>query len=390
MTLYYEFPQNITLEEVKSIVANNSNFILADKGNYSVANYIRAGNDVHVSVEDRDSAILRELRGLIFCNTTGQVISRRFQKFFNYGEREDVMSLDLSQPHVILDKLDGSMITPFKINGKIIWGSKMGETDLTKQIDEFMSNDYDLNNNYHSIYNYCEYNNLTPIFEWTSRQQRIVVDYPEDKLTLIAIRDNITGKYYNYNNMKYVADFFLIPVVNQFSYTGDNFNDILNYVKNMQEGEGIVIRFDDGHMVKIKADLYVTLHRAKSLIENERDVMELVLNEKVDDLYPLLYKEDAQKLHNYYKNVWDQIIDFVSLTQKLINNTSHMTRKEFAFHTANIGSGMRSIAFSCFDKKRVDIGNVTEYLLKNLGSNSRFERNREIVATKWNYKNTSE
>jgi RNA ligase len=177
----------------------------------------------------------------------------------------------------------------------------MGETDLTKQIDEFMSNDYDLNNNYHSIYNYCEYNNLTPIFEWTSRQQRIVVDYPEDKLTLIAIRDNITGKYYNYNNMKYVADFFLIPVVNQFSYTGDNFNDILNYVKNMQEGEGIVIRFDDGHMVKIKADLYVSLHRAKSLIENERDVMELVLNEKVDDLYPLLYKEDAQKLHNYYK-----------------------------------------------------------------------------------------
>jgi RNA ligase len=178
--------------------------------------------------------------------------------------------------------------------------------------------------------------------------------------------------------------------VNQFSYTGDNFNDILNYVKNMQEGEGIVIRFDDGHMVKIKADLYVSLHRAKSLIENERDVMELVLNEKVDDLYPLLYKEDAQKLHNYYKDVWDQIIDFVSLTQKLINNTSHMTRKEFAFHTTNIGSGMRSIAFSCFDKKRVDIGNVTEYLLKNLGSNSRFERNREIVATKWNYKNTSE
>jgi T4 RnlA family RNA ligase len=390
MTLHYEFPHDITLDEVKTIVANNSNFILVDKGNYSVANYIRAGNDVHVSVEDRDSAILRELRGLIFCNTTGQVISRRFQKFFNYGEREDVMTLDLSQPHVILDKLDGSMITPFKINGKIIWGSKMGETDLTKQIDEFMSNDYDLNNNYHSIYNYCEYNNLTPIFEWTSRQQRIVVDYPEDKLTLIAIRDNITGKYYNYNNMKYIADFFVIPIVNQFSYTGDNFNDILNYVKNMQEGEGIVIRFDDGHMVKIKADLYVTLHRAKSLIENERDVMELVLNEKVDDLYPLLYKEDAQKLHNYYKDVWDQIIDFVSLTQKLINNTSHMTRKEFAFHTTNIGSGMRSIAFSCFDKKRVDIGNVTEYLLKNLGSNSRFERNREIVATKWNYKNTSE
>ena len=390
MTLHYDFPENITLDEVKTIVENNPNFILVDKGSYSVANYIRAGNDVHVPVTDRQSAILRELRGLIFCNYSKQVISRRFQKFFNYGEREDVMALDLSKPHVILDKLDGSMITPFTNGGRIVWGSKMGETDLTKQIDEFMNNNDEIRSKYHSIYNYCEYNNLTPIFEWTSRQQRIVVDYPEDNLILIAIRDNATGKYYNYNNMKYVADFFLIPVVKQFSYTGDNFNDIVNYVKNMQEGEGIVIRFDDGHMVKIKADLYVTLHRTKSLIENERDVMELVLDEKVDDLYPLLSQKDGNKLRNYYKDVWDQIVDFTELTQKLINNTSHMSRKEFAFHTANIGTGMRSIAFSCFDKKHVDIGNVVEYLRKNLGSNSRFHRNREIVAAKWNYKNISE
>jgi len=386
MTLHYDFPENITLDEVKTIVENNPNFILVDKGSYSVANYIRSGNDVHVPVTDRQSAILRELRGLIICNWSRQVISRRFQKFFNYGEREDVMTLDLSKPHVILDKLDGSMITPFMDCGRIIWGSKMGESDLTKQIDEFIGED----SNYNSLYYYCEHNNLTPIFEWTSRQQRIVVDYPEDKLILIAIRDNTTGKYTSYNNMKRIADFFLIPVVGQFSYTSDNFNDIVNYVKNMQEGEGIVIRFDDGHMVKIKADLYVTLHRARSLIESERDVMELVLDEKVDDLYPLLSENDSNKLRSYYKDVWDQIVDFTELTQKLINNTSHMNRKEFAFHTANIGTGMRSIAFSCFDKKRVDIGNVVDYLRKNLGSNSRFQRNREIVATKWNYKNTSE
>ena len=218
MTLHYDFPENITLEEVKTIVENNPNFILADKGNYSVSNYVRAGNDVHVPVTDRQSAILRELRGLIFSNYPGRVISRRFQKFFNYGEREDVMTLDLSHPHV----------------------------------------------------------------------------------------------------------------------------------------------------------------------------MELVLDEKVDDLYPLLSENDSNKLRSYYKDVWDQIVDFTELTQKLINNTSHMNRKEFAFHTANIGTGMRSIAFSCFDKKRVDIGKVVDYLRKNLGSNSRFQRNREIVATKWNYKNTSE
>jgi hypothetical protein len=36
---------------------------------------------------------------------------------------------------------------------------------------------------------------MTPIFEWCSRNQRIVVDYPEDMLVLTAVRDNIEGVY---------------------------------------------------------------------------------------------------------------------------------------------------------------------------------------------------
>ena len=76
MTLFYQFPERIVLDEVKELVATNSNFIIVDKGEYLVASYIRMGNDTFPPVVDRGTAILRELRGLIF-NRRGGVIARR-------------------------------------------------------------------------------------------------------------------------------------------------------------------------------------------------------------------------------------------------------------------------------------------------------------------------
>ena len=52
-------------------------------------------------------------------------------KFFNVNEREEtlIQHIDFSQPHLILEKLDGSMITPFEVDSRIRWGTKMGLTD---------------------------------------------------------------------------------------------------------------------------------------------------------------------------------------------------------------------------------------------------------------------
>jgi RNA ligase len=383
MTLHYEFPVDITLAEVKSIVDENPNFILADKGDYLIANYVRAGKDTHPYVADRKSAIMRELRGLIFSKASGRVISRRYQKFFNFGERDDMMELDFSRNHVILEKLDGSMITPFPVNGNMLWGTKMGETDVSAQIKPFLEK----NPQYDKFAMKCIEMGKTPIFEWTSNKQRIVLNYENDNLILVAIRDNYSGKYEPYASLNINAMCNQIPCVSANNinrvYSQSEFHELLNIIRAREGEEGVVILFDDGHMVKMKSDWYISIHRAKSLLENERDVVGIILDNKEDDLLSVLNKEDKDRLLKFTDEVWNSIYEFMESLDLLLHTTREMDRKEFSKYTELINPVLRSFGFKFFDNRVVDINEITDYIKKKLGSNRTFEVVRSIIPSRW-------
>jgi hypothetical protein len=72
-------------------------------------------------------------------------------------------------------------------------------------------------------------NQHTPLFEWCSRSNAVLLDYPEDQLTLIAIRNIITGEYVDYQKMIIYASKYKIPTVTCWpgSMTG-NFRKAVN------------------------------------------------------------------------------------------------------------------------------------------------------------------
>jgi hypothetical protein len=39
-------------------------------------------------------------------------------------------TIDITRPHVVMDKMDGCLVGAFKTEGKIRFGSKMGVTDV--------------------------------------------------------------------------------------------------------------------------------------------------------------------------------------------------------------------------------------------------------------------
>jgi RNA ligase len=225
---------------------------------------------------------------------------------------------------------------------------------------------------------------FTPIFEWCSRQQRIVIDYPEDKLVLLAMRDNFTGEYLNRKGLVAVGKVWNIPVVNVLDVTDPvpSQEELVTMIRNMSDMEGVVVQFADGHMVKIKADTYVALHRAKSLLENERDVVGLVLDEKVDDLLSLLPAYDRARLRNFDVHVWHDIWCFKSQVNKVLEASINMPRKEFALATSEYMCPLlRAAVFKHWDNPYCSAEYVVELIRKHLGSKAAYEKVKPILKT---------
>jgi len=126
----YEFPHITNISDVLPAIEGRDEFVVAVKEGYTVINY-------NVMMADTfDCNIRRECRGIIFDTVTGEIIRRPFHKFFNVNEREETQDhvFDLCRSYTILEKLDGSMIAPFIVNGEMIWGTKMGATEVAEPI----------------------------------------------------------------------------------------------------------------------------------------------------------------------------------------------------------------------------------------------------------------
>jgi len=204
--MFYEFPRIEKIDDVLPAIEGRDEFIVADKNEYIVINY-NVGFIDTFNIDDDDlvdnygtmipsGIIRRECRGLIF-DKNGNLISRPAHKFFNLGERDEtqIHNVDMSAPHIVLDKLDGSFIRPFKTQDGILRiGTKMGETDVAALAVPFFEQD-----EYKQFAEWCIANHMTPVFEFMSRKARIVVDYGEtDQLVLLFIRKNHCGNYIKY------------------------------------------------------------------------------------------------------------------------------------------------------------------------------------------------
>jgi RNA ligase len=368
----YAFPEDLSLGETREVIARANQrlgvkgFYEAERGDFSVFNYMFAmpgsfpeptTGDVRL---DRDYAILRECRGLTFDTDTGKVAARKFAKFFNLNEKEEVFAsnVDWSRGHVVLDKLDGSMITPYRTTaGRMRWHTKMGATDVAEPVCDFVDAS---SLAYVAFANAMVDTGFTPIFEWCSRKQRIVVDYPEDQLVLTAIRNNLTGEYVGYWGMMDLAHQFGIPVVRALFDAEDGATPVSDIeafrreIAGRQDVEGYILRFDDGHMLKLKVDWYVLLHKTKEQIQFEKDVWALVLNDQVDDIKPFLDDADRDAIDAFTEQfnlgisrVADRLARRVTNGRALVGED----RKRFALEVTqapDVPQGERSLMFSVY------------------------------------------
>lgn len=329
------------ISDLLPAVDGRPDFVIADKGDYTVIDYVYQGPDSF------DDPRRLECRGIKFARN-GEIMARPFRKFFNLGEKQQPHEIDLGRAHVVLEKLDGSMIHPAILNGELVLMTRMGVTDHANlaarrflplgRYADFMRWMLDLD--------------YTPLFEFTAPDNRIVVPYMESALTLLGARHLRTGANVPLGDLEEMARPFSVPVVRR--YTGAAALDMLvEHTRALQGVEGYVVRFeDDGHAIKIKADEYVMRHRAKSDLDSRRKVIDVILASGQDDLALVLDESDGAELLEFADQVNREIDSLAASVQRVIDEATGVDRKTFAVERVGVlPRALQGVAFSMLDGK---------------------------------------
>lgn len=375
--MFYAFPIIKKIDDVLAAIAGAPEFIVAEKDGYKVVNYMVNKPDTFPPINGNPlNAVRRECRGVKFDSVTGNIIARPYHKFFNVGERSETLmeNINFNYRHTNLNKLDGSMIHPMMVNGVIRWATKMGITDTSMQAEEFIA----LNPIYQELANNCIHNDFTPIFEWCSNKNRIVLDYPRDQLILTAVRHMIDGTYFSYSSIKAMGETWKIPIVEKSKYS-------IIEIGNAENIEGIALRFDNGHMVKIKSEWYVLRHKSKDTIMREKNVLEYITTDKVDDVIPFLIEADAAKLRDYQIQVEAAIRDTASLiTMEYSAYVMKAQGSRKAFAEMNKGL-YKNFIFKMLDGRPI-YDELKKYIAAKCGTQTGVDNIRHlIVGLEWKY-----
>jgi hypothetical protein len=130
-------------------------------------------------------------------------------------------------------------INVLDIQGKLRFGSKTGaDNKQSNPAEKFVAQ---------SKVPYVEFcqkwvdQGYTPIFEFISLEKKIVVEYKETTMVLIAIRHNETGRYMLYEEMKQIAEEVGVPVVAAHREATNSIKELLDKISQQKDVEGGIL-----------------------------------------------------------------------------------------------------------------------------------------------------
>lgn len=256
-------------------------------------------NDSLSPDEKLTQMFLRECRGLHFELSSGKILARAYHKFFNANERSETQigSIDWTIPHTFLEKLDGTMVVPVFAK-RLVWCTKRGYFPLSDKIErEFTGDDTIYTKFAHKAF--CD--GFTPIFEWCSQVQRIILEYEAPRFVLTAVRNNRTGEYMTLSEMRaYAPD--AIEII-QPLFEPQPIDVLISTITDLTNMEGVVVRFDSGEMVKIKCKWYRDIHKVVTNLKFDKDIIRLIVEEELDDVKPFLTESYLESINDYERNV---------------------------------------------------------------------------------------
>lgn len=340
---------------------------IKDRGDYVSVDYTFAGPGTF------SNPIATECRGLKF-DRSGNLIARPFQKFFNIGEREQPTEIDWSRDHLIYEKLDGSMVHGCILNGLPVLMTRGGVSPQAMMAQGRADEGVML------LSREAAEDGKTAIFEFTSPDNRIVVPYDSDSLTLLAIRENRTGEYIF--DLHEVADNYGVQIAATHGAVSD-IDSFIAAARGLLNAEGYVIAFANGHRLKIKGEDYAFRHKALATIASEKNVLRLILDDDLDDVIGLLPTPIADRAASLQRDVSSTIHQLAKDVHLFHADHADKDRKDYAMEVKrSLDPRLSAAAFGVLDG-RDPVETLRDLLRKSTGSVAKIEAMRDLFGVKW-------
>lgn len=343
------FPVIKNINDVLPYIEDDECFVVLDKGDYKVIDYIIEHNQTFPTLSDLNSWVRRECRGVCF-SPDGSIIRRGLQKFKNINQSEETLveNIDWSKPHTVMSKLDGSLIFPLDLNSGYRLGTRKGITDIALMAEKYV--ECNPEKKYSDFINHMIDLGYTTYFEFFCNDNMVVIDYGEPHMTALAARHTHTGVYFSQERLKEVAQQFKVPIVDTHQVDLSNPNNFINAAKQEKDCEGYVIRFDDGYTVKVKNDWYVQLHHTISGLNANKNIVRLLLDNDMDDILPMLPDRRRESMEDFSRRFWDFYSDFKKRVYDdwediKIKSNSNWVRKDWALEIQTKDKYIMSLFF---------------------------------------------
>lgn len=288
--------------------------------------------DYKVALRDSFEGLRRDCRGITFCESTGEIISRPYHKFFNLYETQETHPDNLAGTVAYFTKADGSMIHVFPWKDKLRAATCGGyETNQAQTAQLILDKDKTLQT---CCWQLVE-DGFTPLFELVGPSNQIVVRYDKMELIYLGARHISNGAYKNWNNDEYP----LYQGMAQLSW-------LIEHIKELKGVEGFVgisgskDSYDCDNLIffKLKTPWYIERHRVFGIQKlSKHRLYELVFDGTLADMVGLANDDDKPFIENTIEEVNLALLDeserlekiFMVLREK-IDPTDRAGRKEFA------------------------------------------------------------
>lgn len=329
-------------EDIEALVKKDEaffskDFTLEDKV-YRIYNYRLASWTIFQSPGALDA------RGIMFDITDPSnvtLVSLPPQKFFNYEEGGINHALGKLGDKMV--KMDGSLISSYIHKGNVFLKSK-GSLSSSQALDAMKLLDNEENKKFKDELVSLVKEGYTINMEYTSPENRIVIPYQKEELTVLSMRKHEDGENFFASKLIDLLEKkggfpeMLIHMV-LFEKLHNQTIEQLKFVDDVrkeQEGEGYVVEIildeKNSYLTKVKNLKYIALHQTKDSVNSPKKLFDAIIEEASDDLRSM-FAEDPYVL-NKIKEMEDHVQPIynhmIKTVEGFYDENKSLERKDYA------------------------------------------------------------